>query len=99
MEYTAGPWIKEENSEFVYALNKLGSNRFYLGVQPGRDDYNLRTSTNELDANAQLIAAAPELLEVLKRILSNLNYADAVPELGFKMRQAEDIIAKAEGGQ
>jgi hypothetical protein len=60
-----------------------------MGVQP------------EMEANARLIAAAPELLEVLKRIIKN---AKGPACIGIKEYQdmitaGEAAIAEAEGGK
>jgi len=46
-------------------------------------------------ANARLIAAAPDLLDVLKEIISDGLHCDVVPHLHYKARAA---IAKATGG-
>lgn len=62
--HTPGPWIIDEDGRFVYSLNKNGCNRFHAAVSPGHiPGYD---SEGIQKANAQLIAAAPELLEVLE---------------------------------
>jgi hypothetical protein len=63
--YTPGPWLLEPR--FVYALNRHQINRFSLMIQSGYADEG-RTSNEELEANARLIAAAPELYEALDAI-------------------------------
>lgn len=73
--HTPGPWILGERS--IYALQQDGwrkgepvmVNRFYVQVQPGRTNEGW-TPQAELDANARLIAAAPDLLYALEYILS-----------------------------
>jgi hypothetical protein len=52
----------------VYALNDQGFNRFSAQVQDAH------TSAAELDANARLIAAAPELLEALEDMFNGWRY-------------------------
>jgi hypothetical protein len=106
MSHTPGPWKVGEGEPFVYALNEGGTNRFFLSVQAGwitegrrnrADDQ--RTSQEECQANANLIAAAPELLEALKPIL----YESSNGFLGFhnlneeNARRIKAAIAKAEG--
>jgi hypothetical protein len=67
VKHTPGPWKREDR--FVYALmpdqKRHGQevNRFWLSVQP-QAGYGVPDA--EIDANANLIAAAPELLEALK---------------------------------
>ena len=57
--HTPGEWLKVGTT--VYALNERGVNRFFCSVQDAH------TPAAELEANARLIAAAPDLLEALKR--------------------------------
>jgi len=98
MKHTPGPWIADGN--FVYALNEQQVNRFSLSLCKGYSDIG-RTSTEELAANARLIAAAPELLEVLERL-----YTDALDRgetTDFWDQEYDDwravrlVIAKAKG--
>lgn len=50
------------------------------------------------EGRANLIAAAPELLEMVKRLLDNAEL-DALnePELRGLCREASDLVARAEG--
>ena len=67
MNYTKGEWlIAEEDRNFVYCLCNAGINTFSLLVQGGYDNNNKRTSKEELEANAHLIASAPLMYEALK---------------------------------
>ena len=71
--HTPGPWLLEGTT--VYALVHDGwrkgvetfRNRFYLFVQADRE-----CPPDEILANARLIAAAPEMLEALKKIRREL---------------------------
>lgn len=69
-KHTPGPW-KLQN-ETIYALDENGVvNRFSVSVQEGyvRSSrnymHNVRTPKAELQANARLIAAAPDMLKAL----------------------------------
>ena len=75
--HTPGPWKVGEDEPFVYALNNAGTNRFFAGVQAGwlteggtNKPTDVRTSHDEIMANARLIAAAPDLLEALEKLLA-----------------------------
>lgn len=73
-KHTPGEWVREGLT--IYALDESGTNnRFYTQVQGGWSWRSLncngggtRTSEEELEANARLIAAAPEMLEALKEL-------------------------------
>lgn len=70
-EYTAQEWQRDGTS--VYALNIEGTNRFIAQVQGGwATDGRLRTDATELEANARLIASAPDLLIALKESLAEV---------------------------
>lgn len=67
-KHTPGPWLQEGN--WVYAEGdpirlsggkEIRPNAFTLSVSPGPD-----RTREEAEANARLIAAAPELLEALE---------------------------------
>lgn len=80
--YTPGPW-------------KLAAGRLIEttsgGFTIGREGW--AGSPVELDANARLVAAAPELLESLRRCADRLGDMDC----GDELEAARDAIAKAEG--
>ena len=84
-KHTAGPWLRE--GRFVYALRDT----FFDCCVQGPPN----TPIEEKEANARLIAAAPDLLEALKdmvRYLDNNGKETDVSEL------ARYAIRKAEGG-
>lgn len=43
-------------------MNAKGANKLYFNIQPGFDDTGERTSEEELEKVAKLVAAAPDLL-------------------------------------
>lgn len=62
--FTPGPWLLSGRT--VYALNDEGFNRFSSLVQDAH------TPGDELEANARLMAAAPELLKALEEAVKDL---------------------------
>lgn len=69
--FTPGVWSRAERSTTVYALDETGTNnRFSVNVQGGytfrlKFGDGTRTTEAELGANANLIAAAPDLYAAL----------------------------------
>lgn len=96
-KFTPGPWKQAgDGSAFVYALNDAGYNRFYLGISAGDikkagSKTGIRTSDDELKANANLISSSPELLEELQYLRRFVNPEDV--DCG----PADAAIAKAYG--
>lgn len=96
-KHTSGPWLlADDGSAFVYALNESGeANRFNLSVSGGFIDKfpsPMRTTNDELLANARLIATAPELLEAVNWLKCTLLSALA----GTCIRDADEVISFAE---
>lgn len=81
MQHTKGPWGCDEATGIVYTLD--GS-----AVQTGGAG-----CAEEFQANARLIAAAPELLASLKEVLADASWELERPII----KRAEAIIAKCEG--
>ena len=68
-----------------------------MGICKQQNVIRQRMPDGEREANARLIAAAPDLLDVCKRIVTY--YAgETRPEAVFKLDAARAAIAKAEGG-
>jgi hypothetical protein len=77
----------------VYALNESGVNQFSFTIQGnGRHG----AAPAELQANANLAKAAPELYEALKQVLEDENLLDYV-QIETLYRCAE-VLTKARGG-
>lgn len=72
-------------------------------LETGEDSPEDQKIYREQEANARLIAAAPELLASLKQILEILDSCLDIRDLPLSCRdaasEAEAVIAKAEGGQ
>jgi len=92
MNHTPGPWINDA-SHPEWERNVIWAND--VVVAHVVDDQH-----GNADANARLIAAAPELLSELKRMLSlweeAIGYEKDYMDMGDPARAA---IAKAEGGE
>lgn len=93
VKHTAGPW----------AISGRTSTCIRTADQEQRIAY-METADNTIEtcvANARLIAAAPELLEALKGILSDIEEYQEINKLGGKDNHWQVIsrtaIAKAEG--
>ena len=82
-KHTPGPWWYQEKSDAYTHIIRAGESR-YLGSFSQSDN-------PEVEANARLAAAAPDLLAALKRIDHDW---DGEPE---DMQEAREAIAKAEG--
>jgi hypothetical protein len=65
-KFTKAPWLLAgDGSPFVYALNKYGTNEFFLSVQKGTGDDDEFISEEKAKSIAKLIAAAPDLYAAL----------------------------------
>ncbi len=100
--HTPGPWLRE--GYLVYALQHHGwrrgveqfENRFHAHIETHRT-----APADEAESNTRLIAAAPELLDVLREVLSN---DDRLMENGRDylvhrsiFEKAAELIARIEG--
>jgi len=89
--HTPGPWVNGLESD--WSIDTDSSNAFCHVGPEGGDPVAIVVTTcswddDELEANARLIAAAPELLEALKLAVS----------YGWEHESALDAITKAENG-
>ncbi|HDZ3372146.1 TPA: hypothetical protein RSV04_000465 [Pseudomonas aeruginosa] len=81
MKHTPGPWYRDGTT--VYALNPQNFNRFSAQI------HGAHTPKSELEAVAQLMQAAPELLEALVALVECEQTTPALWEA------ARSAIAKA----
>ena len=106
--FTPGPWHAfEQNATnpntkglFEIDANHPSGNRQTIAVTPYKGD------ARELDANARLLAAAPELLEQCKLFEKVLNYyygTDRNTAISATANENRDklreVLAKVEGGE
>jgi hypothetical protein len=84
-QHTAGPWTITRGSHD-------GALYVIAGSDPSRAEVIAhRTTCPNWEANARLIAAAPDLLEALKALLR-----ESVSESGVPLRPSRDTIAAAQ---
>lgn len=88
--HTAGPWHYDEKHGWIYHQQAVLTTYIIANMESGNE------------ANARLIAAAPDLLKALKLMLLHSCVADAAPEDKddddhLAERLAYRAIAKAEG--
>lgn len=65
-KHTPGPWVVGPTDDTVVTHLGADGTRYEIAQIDG--DYNQPETWPEMEANARLIAAAPDLLEALKRI-------------------------------
>jgi hypothetical protein len=94
--HTSGPWevhgAVHRGKVLFWSINEASAAKYRGDIATVHDAEHMGgISTAERDANARLIAAAPDMLAALKAILSHKpDYADAIWD------QVEDAIAKAD---
>jgi hypothetical protein len=98
-KHTRGPWALRKNSRG----EEFGAVIAADGMLVATTGYRASPLSNEDDANARLIASAPELLTVLRSLVATVDAyttADgrALQETGL-MRRARALVSKAEGKQ
>ena len=106
MKHTKGPWHttgKSFNDQPQISEEKTGRTIalcYSLGQPDGHSLGKPNRETTEAEANAHLITAAPELLEVCKAaydILAQLHYNDISVSYDKELNQLEGAINKAGG--
>lgn len=94
-KHTPAPWLVDGagTNWTVYGLNDQGYNRFSAQIQRGNTAPMEHTGSDEIAANALLIAAAPELLVALEGVLRVADRATV------EFDAARAAIRKAKGEQ
>lgn len=104
-KHTPGPWKVDEWSVYsTSAKSEDGKSHSYFTVAKCAATcgslIHRSIARDEVDANTRLIAAAPEMLEALKRVIDDMRCAcepgDGPPE-DCGICYAKHAIAKAEG--
>jgi hypothetical protein len=92
--HTPGPWLYQEGADAYTHIVRASGNRFLCQLA--------QDTSGVAEANARLIAAAPELLAALEWALDRLLDAKNVCYGGVTIEEINErrvIIAKAIGGQ
>ncbi len=108
-DHTKGPWVAGENPydghnylTMVTTENRLGMSG--TEICTATHNWNevvageVRISWAEAEANARLIAAAPEMLEALLQYRNDLRYPPKGDSLERRLERVERVIAKAVEG-
>ena len=94
-KHTPGPWVIERVDKQYYDSHtgQPSSTLSWMNIDSGgRTVASAHSFTENMEANARLIAAAPEMLEALQEIERGVSTLDAA-------RIAAKAIAKATGGE
>ena len=96
IKHTQGPWVLGESSEGRHfrAVNAREHSELATVVWVMEDDDMEGAQSPKCEANARLIAAAPDLLEALEEVVQWLELGDHEGQMHSKARAA---IAKARG--
>lgn len=71
-KHTKGEWIVAPNGTHIIVINEV-----FKSLIIAETDFNIQTiGRSKCEANAKLIAAAPEMLKALMDVESNLGYYD-----------------------
>lgn len=94
-KHTPGPWIVKETEDVLLILASGKLDAQIAEIELGSDIVICadETGPHEAKSNAHLIAAAPEMLEVLNDILKTVRSHLTVSEISI----VEKVIKKAKG--
>ena len=95
MKHTPGPWTVISDPLHFHTLSTVVAGKVCSGLSEMRVDVGGSASLAEQEANARLIAAAPDLLEALIEVFED---KQSVNKLSWIDKTAT-AIAKATGGE
>lgn len=99
-KFTPGPWSSPENKSQYSNVRDLfnGNGQRFATIQFGSPSREV--TEDEIEANARLIAAAPEMYEALENILRlSIFKAHGTAYDQEQVEKARAALAKASGGQ
>lgn len=94
-KHTPGPWVVRDDSDKAPFTFRVRADLSHRKHDASEESVCITGS----EANARLIAAAPELLEALQSALVGLQGANKIQCLDDEIEQVEKAIAKATGGE
>jgi hypothetical protein len=92
-KHTPGPWTAISDPLHFHSLTTIIAGNVVQGIPQMRIDVGGKVDITELEANARLIAAAPDLLEALEALVTQVSNSHAYEELA----DARAAIDKAKG--
>ena len=97
--HTPAPWTVRDGHEHSEdcPLNVWATDGRIVAAVVGMGDYLLEPATEEGQANARLIAAAPDLLAALRDLLAGMEQHGAEKWMPHRMDRARAAITKAGG--
>lgn len=96
MKHTPGPWTVRKTDRPFYS--SIGGAYFIHGPEK---EYvaRLTDEAGDREANARLIAAAPELFEVIQKFVAALNTNYSASTMNYEFgAEARRILTRIEGG-
>lgn len=95
--HTQAPWTRTEGERFKHdnSAGIKGADGLYLAAAL---DFNRFDRDEEVEANARLIAAAPEMLEALENTLIILDRRPDPEDIRRQQEYIMTVIKKATGG-
>lgn len=103
--HSPGPWLWNEKNGSLHQAPGEGPYRYGPAVLSPSYEYESGTNVEVSDADAALIAAAPDLLEALNALLDACNYVanmhggDLGQEIGPPAYAARTALSRARGEQ
>jgi hypothetical protein len=95
-KHTPGPWVIDDSNPNLVARLVNGVYEYVCAVEPSSFS-NRECNQEQEEADARLIAAAPDLLEALKMAMLDWENMRVVPPASRPHKAARAAIAKAEG--
>lgn len=96
-KYSPGPWVyhkPEDSNGYAYVDDEIALTKWRKPIG------NIATCFGSGEANAKLIAVAPELLEMVKKMRATISFehcTDGANEYQDLLDEADEIISKATG--
>jgi len=97
-QHTKGPWKVAVDTRYTRGLLVRDNNGegYVVAVCDYVNNSNAKDVNNSIEANARLIAAAPELLEIVNRLLELVDSSQMACDHNLII-EAREVIAKATG--
>jgi hypothetical protein len=94
-KFTPGPWFRDRVSG--YHCDVRAGNGRKVASTAGLQNFPTKQGDIENDANAILIAAAPDMLEVLESLFRQVETSSPEIKRAFNFNEITNVIKKAKG--